>query len=188
MKVKMIEMSRIAAHAAVLEYRSAIEGGGTKDDRVLLKAYSALERGRRLIDVRQVMKATGVDERVRPKLAISRASAEHCWYQWQNGGALFWWKDGAKYYHWPRCKLRLPFGTLPPAQVNQTSHCLVPSIPPRLRPKNLDPYFILWEADWDDAPVDPILLRHLDGPLFVVLAGWDLTEVERSILSKRNDP
>jgi hypothetical protein len=67
-----------------------------------------------------------------------------------------------------------------------TGRALVPLIPPWARPKaKLSNYHILWEADWTDVPVDPALLKHLGGPLYVVLAVWDLTEVERSVLSLR---
>jgi hypothetical protein len=46
----------------------------------------------------------------------------------------------------------------------------------------LSNYHILWEADWEDAPVDPILLKQIDGNFFAVIAQWDLTNVERMVL------
>jgi hypothetical protein len=63
---------------------------------------------------------------------------------------------------------------------------LVPIIPAPIRPtRRLDQYHILWEADWQAAPTDPILLQKLTGNLFVILAAWDLTELERAVLSVR---
>lgn len=63
---------------------------------------------------------------------------------------------------------------------------IVPIIPANLRPaKALHRYVILWEADWEAVPVDPMLLRHLHGDLYVVLAVWDLTPVERAVLNGR---
>ena len=48
----------------------------------------------------------------------------------------------------------------------------------------LDRYFILWEADWQRrAPVDPALLRPVGGDLYVVVATWDLTDLERAVLN-----
>jgi hypothetical protein len=44
---------------------------------------------------------------------------------------------------------------------------------------------ILWEAEWQHVPSDPLLLRHITGPLYAVLASWDLTELERAVLSRR---
>lgn len=67
---------------------------------------------------------------------------------------------------------------------------IVPTIPPRLRPPhNLSGYHILWEAEWGQEdvlpPGDPALLRHLGGDLYAVLAVWDLTPLERSVLAGR---
>ena len=33
--------------------------------------------------------------------------------------------------------------------------------------------------------VDPILLRHIAGHMYAVLAQWDLTPLERSVIEKR---
>jgi hypothetical protein len=64
---------------------------------------------------------------------------------------------------------------------------LVPKIPPLLKPAgDLSDFFILWEAKWEAvAPVDPILLRRVSESVFVVLAQWDLTPLERSVLETR---
>jgi hypothetical protein len=61
----------------------------------------------------------------------------------------------------------------------------VPLIPPRLRPAgDLSNYHILWEANWQAPPTDPLLLRHLSGPLYAVLACWDLTPIERAVMGQ----
>jgi hypothetical protein len=71
----------------------------------------------------------------------------------------------------------------------------VPIVPPKLRPRgghvNLSNYATLWEVDdwqWmrDPAPAcDPALLRHVAGDIYAVVATWDLTELERLVLSGR---
>lgn len=33
------------------------------------------------------------------------------------------------------------------------------------------------------APADPLLLKHITGRLFAVVAQWDLTEIERAIMN-----
>jgi hypothetical protein len=39
---------------------------------------------------------------------------------------------------------------------------------------------------WEYVPhPDPILLKRLSGSLFVVLAAWDLTELEQKVLKGR---
>ncbi|MFI4852645.1 MAG: hypothetical protein ACIAZJ_26335 [Gimesia chilikensis] len=58
-----------------------------------------------------------------------------------------------------------------------------PVSPPALLPVgNLANYQILWEAEWETVPVDPMLLKHLGKSLYVVLAQWDLTPLEQGIL------
>ena len=44
---------------------------------------------------------------------------------------------------------------------------------------------LLWEPRWERRPRppgDPALLKHLAGPLYAVLATWDLTPVEQAVL------
>jgi hypothetical protein len=46
---------------------------------------------------------------------------------------------------------------------------------------------VLWEVEeWKRIPpVDPALIRHVRGDLWAVLATWDLTDLERYVLSQR---
>jgi hypothetical protein len=65
---------------------------------------------------------------------------------------------------------------------------LVPIVPPQLRPKHkIENYHTLWEVEsWTLVPPrDPMLLRHLGGYLYAVLAVWDLTDLERAVLGTR---
>lgn len=64
---------------------------------------------------------------------------------------------------------------------------LVPLVPAPIRPRGaLDGYRILFEPKWEPVPpVDPMLLKHLHGALYVVLAHWDLTPLERAVLAGR---
>jgi len=67
---------------------------------------------------------------------------------------------------------------------------VVPKIPAALRPTHkLINYHILWEVDeWKPttpsrSPGDPLLLKHIKGSMFAVLAAWDLTELERTVIA-----
>jgi len=65
---------------------------------------------------------------------------------------------------------------------------MVPLVPVHLRPKRgLANYHVLWEAEWERiVPRDPLLLRQIGrGDMWLVVAQWDLTEVERAALSAR---
>ncbi len=56
-------------------------------------------------------------------------------------------------------------------------------IPPGLMPGgSLSRFHILWEAEREEIPRDPMLLRHLGKGRYVVLATWDLTDLERAVL------
>ncbi len=70
----------------------------------------------------------------------------------------------------------------------------VPIVPPRHRPRlnaDLSKLAVLWEVDewtWMDSPRpsrDPALLQHVGGDIYAVLATWDLSELERLVLSGR---
>ena len=61
-------------------------------------------------------------------------------------------------------------------------------MPIHLRPKRgLANYHVLWEAEWTPSPPrDPFLLRRIGkADLWLVVAQWDLTEVERAALATR---
>lgn len=69
---------------------------------------------------------------------------------------------------------------------------MVPIVPPKHRPeRGFGQRLVLWEVDdWVRAslpapPHDPALLRPLGGDLYAVEAVWDLTELERLVLSGR---
>lgn len=64
----------------------------------------------------------------------------------------------------------------------------VPLIPLKFRPKTgIANYHILFEAEWERVvPKDPLLLRRLGAAdLWLVVAAWDLTEVEQAALAAR---
>jgi hypothetical protein len=69
---------------------------------------------------------------------------------------------------------------------------MVPIVPPKHRPSHgFGLRLILWEADdwtWSTPPPpprDPALLRPIGGDIYAVEATWDLTEIERLVLSGR---
>jgi hypothetical protein len=83
-----------------------------------------------------------------------------------------------------------PSGTFPsgstPRGFYDVHRAPVPLIPPHLRPADAyRNYFILWEVKvWQRvAPVDPLLLTHVTGHVFAVVAQWDLTPIERLVMN-----
>lgn len=72
----------------------------------------------------------------------------------------------------------------------RTYAATVPEVPFHLRPDDLSAYFILWEVpEWREAyyptraPADPLLLERIAHPIYVVIAQWDLTELEQKLLT-----
>lgn len=191
MNIPTITMPTKEARERFVEYRRAVLHNTNPSDVALMRGYRALAKGKTIIDLQVVMHQAGLDEQERPRLAIVRADAERVYCHREDGGTC--WFSIREWSCTPnnasRLFLRLPRGTFAytERELWRLPHltAVVPSIPPRFRPRfALSNYHLLWEADWKDAPRDPILLRRLSGMLFAVLASWDLTELERAVLRR----
>jgi hypothetical protein len=92
-------------------------------------------------------------------------------------------------------RIELPGGTLPrpPEEIMRSPkkrfamhQTIVPEIPLQFRvpAKEAEHHLVLWEVkEWTmRAPSDPLLLERIAHPLYVVVAQWDLTELEQKIL------
>lgn len=215
MNLTAINVTRTDARAAFLEYRGAVmqaldQEAETYDprrleiirrqreaDQAIMEGYRQLKHGRTVIDLATAIGAGGEDERHRPRLAIARADLSGVsMTRRQNGSVRFWGGTRRSDAADPRGALEhdLPAGTLPALPDTAlgrwgavSAEAIAPMIPPRFRPAvtQLHRYHLLWEADWKAIPVDPALLRALGGGLFQVLATWDLTDLERLVLTNR---
>lgn len=195
MNVPTMQMDKHDASAHVQEYADVINRGrALPGDAELLDGYRAMERGKVVIDLIECFTATGVGSDHLPRLAVCRADAKVCYLRVSSRVAKF----GAdvphpashhkhRYVDIPRETFR-PTLSAPPDHTGSAmvkdGEALVPSIPPRCRPRgSLGRYLILWEAVWRKMPPkDPFLLLPLRWPLFWVVAQWDLTPLEMSIL------
>lgn len=187
MNCKLIELPKHQAREKFIEYRDAVRQHNRKEDAELMRGFRALSKGQKLIDVHDAMKFAGLNEKHQPKLAICRADATYCHCDvWPNGRAEFFMDEK---HRWTRVSkhrvVKFPARTFDNAQEIRAK-AIVPSIPPRLRPAKISysKLHILWEAEWETVPTDPMLLRHLGGALYVVLACWDLTDLERAVLKR----
>lgn len=193
MNVATITESRLTAREKYAEYMRAVKDRHSAEYEALKNAYRELSRGKQVIDINAVTRTAGVDSHYRPKLAIVRADARLCWFQFRtpDHGPLptFSMQDNFSFRHWGRKRIEFPASTFNvPFETRRQMHlrAVVPTIPPSLMPKGgLDKYRILWEAEWESLPVDPMLLKHLGKGLHVVLATWDLSPLERAVLSDR---
>lgn len=197
--VTEITMTKAEARAAYLEYRHAFHHGKSLReqralDGALMKGYKAVSTGKRVVDLHGAMHTAGVTTDHYPTLAICRAHEQRCTVEmYQNGGCVFHGGDTTR-RSGKAGTVVLPAATFPEwgwqergSSWRRTALAVVPIIPAKHRPTtSLENFHILWEAEWKKAvPVDPMLLRHLDGALYVVLATWDLTPLERAVLGGR---
>lgn len=201
MDLKTIETSKGEARRLYNEYRTALKPkSATVEDEQIMAGYKAIAKGKTILNLAEVMRQAGVDDKGRPHLAISRADQARVQYHSQSFEHSYrpTFSPPGKYSRrFTSLIVVLPDKTLTRSLWNSaTSHwdsiqCAspVPIIPPKIRPKNIRDYYILWEAEWEDVPVDPMLLRriHRTALLYAVIATWDLSALERSILGNRED-
>lgn len=150
-----------------------------------------------LIDALAAIAAHGANEAGQPKLAIGRADQKwtflHLGY---DGSAIMFAGDvdgrGNRPYPRPQMAATLRFdfapGTFPRSERSRQMQALIPHIPPDIRPRRgLQNYHVLYEAEWRRAvPVDPMLVRRIGrSNLWIVLGAWELTDVERAVLSSQ---
>ena len=173
-------------------------------DHECMRAYQLLAQGRLVIKAIESVKLAGIKTEGAdagfPKLALCRADAPSCKISLlQDGSADMHagdverrsrgWRRGGGSIQSRNCFV-FPAGTFPAPRMDRRwrGEALVPTPPVHLRPKRgLANYHVLWEAEWTRiVPHDPMLLRRIGrSDLWAVVAMWELTEVERAVLSTR---
>jgi hypothetical protein len=196
-----ISMDVKAARVKVAEYVRAVRERHNAEDLAILRGYRALAKGHQVIDLPNVIRRGGVfEETGLPRLAVATSSHEFVHVTRDRAGGVTFqpeqWINARRRKNVFRC----PDGTLPDAEYPRPSfgwglwggsqRAMVPHVPPALRPiHSLDGYATLFEVEeWapdPTAPADPALLKHIGGDLYAVLAVWDLSELERSVLNGR---
>jgi hypothetical protein len=156
------------------------------EDYEIMRTYQLIAQGNVVIQAIESIRAAGLNEDGLPKLAIMRAHETDCYVSLgQSGSAEFRsdrWRNGRS----SRNKISLPSGSFIGVKSWTDGHTLIPIIPVHLRPKRgLANYHVLWEAQWKKLPPgDPYLLRQIGrGDMWLVVAAWDLTDVEKAAMS-----
>lgn len=198
MNLQPFEETKKVATEKWHEYIDAAKKNNDKIYQDLRKAYNQLRKGLQIIDINKVILAGGRHENYCPKLAIAQARTKNvnCLVH-QGGDVSFinpkdswgWSVRKATDVVISKCFPEIPQNAFP----NQYTHEIkvsapVPMIPAKLLPPYLgSDFYILWEVEeWKKVPpVDPYLLRRITSNFFVVLAGWNLTELERAAMARR---
>ena len=200
MDVTTVSMPEEEAEVVYKQYLEVVKTRKEKYLEDLKKVYLALKQGKQIIDIYEAFKKTGVKEDGNPKLAISPAHQKTVQFKKETGGAgLF--SENKNWHQEVMIDVRLPGDTFPAWATekieNQTWSRIknerivtnVPLIPAHLMPEGkLENYYILWEVDeWLPVAkaVDPFLLKRINANTFIVLAVWDLTEVEQIVMRGR---
>jgi len=162
-------------------------------DQEIQRTYQLIAQGRVIIKALESIKAAGLNADGWPKLAIAVATAVDVECRVEKNGSLYF--DSRKEKNWTnrgnlqgRAFIQYPRGSFTGADDRWRATALVPGVPLHLRPKRgLANYHILFEAEWTKiVPRDPMLLRRIGkADLWLVVAHWDLTEVERAALATR---
>lgn len=164
------------------------------EDYEIMRTYQLIAQGKVIIQAMAAIKKAGLNSEGLPYLALARADAKECKLEMDRwGGGFFgthdiYRKNTTTKIEFPRSFFPNAQGSLQARETWETK-AAVPIIPPQYRPKRgLANYHILWEAEWEAvAPEDPYLLRRVGttGDMWIVLAAWDLTPVERAAMQSR---
>lgn len=186
MDVEKLSMDKDQARDLYRSYQDH-RAGMTADDRAIAAIYKRIAAGKLVIRALASITAAGLGADGLPKLAIMRADIPKvscaCYFNEvrfdgvHGNGRAFQGYAKDRYFKFPMAG----------ASSNTRSRVAsVPLVPVHLRPrKALSKYHVLWEADWNQYPVDPYLLRRFGADAWLVVASWDLTAVERAVMSTK---
>jgi hypothetical protein len=196
MHLTTLEIPEDEVRAKLAEYEALLAEDRTAEDEAIAAGYRAAARGLPVITLSRTVAAGGFHDNGLPRIAVVNAAAQTCFATWSGDSLVFAvtddWRANRGALVGPS-SVRVPIAE-PPATRSSSywrmASAPVPLVPPQhrpRRPRRLSRCHVLWEVDeW--APVvarDPALLRHIRGDLWAVLATWDLTELERAVLSQR---
>jgi hypothetical protein len=194
MNVTTITMPVEKAREKLKAYRTNVHRDSEAIYAEAARGYEELAKGTPLIMLSQAIQQGGFDEKMRPKIAVAAADRREVMFRWSRNEPVARFdstkhKDGLNN---ARLNMRINMGRTQEHWVE--AYALIPMVPADVRPATgqLKDWFILWEVDrWYErsqtarASRDPMLLKHIGGDLYAVLAHWDLTPLEMAILEAR---
>jgi hypothetical protein len=195
--LQSLEIDKDEAREKLAEYEKVLGAERTAEDAAIAAGYRAAARGLPVISLSRTVAAGGFHASGLPRIAVLGAQARQCFARWDGDSLVFADTDdwranrgalvNAHSVRVPLAKEEQPAS--PARRWMARGSSMVPLIPPQFRPspRRLRHCHILWEVDeWTPVPPrDPALLRRIRGDLWAVLAVWDLTELERMVLSQR---
>jgi hypothetical protein len=198
MDVRTVTIKQDTAMMKIADLKALKKSQRTAEDDALLSLYTSIaKRGTRVLSLAAAFRQTGLNEFGQPRLAIARGDwpkvvfstrgdAEH---DKSVPGYTYFYRSG-KFSEVGKptervSTVRLRNDVLPAFKLSKLLSSPVPYVPADIRPKfHLRNYHILFEVEeWtEEMPVDPFLLKHVMGDTYIVIAEWELTELEASLL------
>ncbi len=192
--IATITMPPLEARERLREYRRSRHKDVEGEYALAVAGYEALAKGQELVNIGDVIPKGGFLTPGMPRLAICRADAKVVRYHMPGYQML-----GIYTYHRsphrddPKVEIRMSRPVSMEWGSSITGYAMVPMVPPDMRPERgrLALFHILWEvtewfrSDPTTPPGDPYLLRHIQGNLYTIISQWDLTELERAVMTHR---
>lgn len=189
-------------------YKLELQRSKTQFNQDMASLYAHMRHGGKVIDLWESMKLAGLNKDGDPKLAIvqaDQAKVRFCKSRPSSGTFEFDRNNGRKSWGDWKIDVRIPDGFFsawpegisgtPPNQwkvlLRANVETTVPIVPAKimnpLRSHKLENYHVLWEVEeWKPVPPkDPMLLKRITPNMFLILAAWDLTKLERAVIRGR---
>jgi hypothetical protein len=207
LKVEQLAIPKNKASEEYEAYKQELKRSKTQFNEDMKSLYAHMKHGGKVLDLWESMKLAGLNSDGDPKLAIIGASFSKVRfskeYDWQNnmmvsnGGAFqpatsLTWSQRMKY------QVVVPKEFFPDwskdakgSILRREIETITPIVPARimnaLRSHKLENYHILWEVEkWQPVPPkDPMLLKRITPNMFLILATWDLSPLERAVIRGR---
>lgn len=195
MDVQQLTMPKRQAKEKLAYVRKQLHRRADAEYAQLEVAYRAAAQGKPLIVLSQAIASAPRDAKGRPRIAIARADRVQVQMRTQRAAVNYRSVARGMSFYQIRPGAGVEIGVqlqgMDPSIAD--GYSLVPLIPPDVRGVHaLNTSFILWEVEqWADSIInlqpdrDPLLLKHLGGDLYAVVAEWDLTDIERAIMAGR---
>lgn len=172
------------AWAALRHYREN-RAKWDRTDAEIARIYRLIANGRQVISLTDTIRRGGIGPDGYPRLAVMRADQKVCRLDVFHDDRVIFSNDyGSKAREW---HFEIPWaGRSKPPAGKWWARAMLPRIPPQHRPADLGRYQTLFEANWHpEPPRDPMLLKRIGRDSYLVLACWELSDVELSVLRGR---
>jgi hypothetical protein len=200
MELDTITVDPAEAKIRLAEYREALKIRRNAEDLAMARAFAVAAKGAPIIKLSETIAAGGYHPNGLPRLAVARANTAECFVRYYTAWSDGTWDHPVREIRYSDARWVDHRGALVGAHATIVTvpmpaekarrvegSAMVPPIPPRFRPKRtrLGAFHVLWEVDeWKITPPrDPALIRHIGGDVWAVHAVWDLTDLERAVLT-----